>query len=338
MKNIRSVFALTFGLVTFLAVCVLPAEAVPFTDYFDSLITDLQSREITLSGSTDNVQRKQLKIVKKVIRMLENKKSKSVGTDIQSLGTVSKLLVRVFPDEFGPSGGPLNTELESALEGLIGEVQADIDATQTLLNGLGGVPCAVKAQTTLDTASNLVAEASAAADFATAARLLHRGFESAKRANTATIKCSSKSTGGGGKGDFIKCTIKGNFNADFSCSPSSIDPPAAEVAPGLDLVTIFGANFTASSGSAVELGIGVSLSNVTGPGSYPALPSSSIDQVYTTGTNIFYFFTSGTITFTTFDLANHQLAGTFSFTATEDGGSGTVTVTNGSFSISNFVP
>ncbi|HUJ11361.1 MAG TPA: hypothetical protein VL171_15195, partial [Verrucomicrobiae bacterium] len=68
MKNIRSVFALTFGLVTFLAVCVLPAEAVPFTDYFDSLITDLQSREITLSGSTDNVQRKQLKIVKKVIR------------------------------------------------------------------------------------------------------------------------------------------------------------------------------------------------------------------------------------------------------------------------------
>ncbi|HUJ11108.1 MAG TPA: hypothetical protein VL171_13880, partial [Verrucomicrobiae bacterium] len=188
-----------------------------------------------------------------------------------------------------------------------------------------------KAQTTLDTASNLVAEASAAADFATAARLLHRGFESAKRANTATIKCSSKSSGGG-KGDFMKATLSGDVNLSFSTA--KLAPPLAQASTGLDLLAINGSDVT-GVGTGVGISVGVLYSSVTGPGTYPVVPGSN---VYRLGANAAdYLATSGTITFTTYDLANQKLAGTFSFTATQSGGSGTVTVSNGSFSTSKII-
>ena len=75
------------------------------------------------------------------------------------------------------------------------------------------------------------------------------------------------------------------------------------------------------------------LGGVTGPGTYTIFSGSNLDRGNPSGD---YGSANGTITFTTFDLANKKAAGTFSFTATLAGGSATITVANGSFNVTNF--
>jgi hypothetical protein len=301
------------------------AAATPFTDHFDTLIADLQSRAGTLSNSTDKVQQKQFKTVEKVLKKLEFKPSSSLGSDVKNLGKTAKTLVKAFPDDFGTPGGPFQTDLETALQGLIGDVQASVDSTQAILDGLGGSSCATKAQTTLTGASNLVVEATAAADFASASKLLGSGLKSALKANKAAIKCAAAN--GGGNGDFMKATISGDFNLNFTAVPGSA---VATIQTNIDLLIIAGA-----SGSVGGTGIGVTvkLSTLNGPDTYPIDPTSNVvhgnpPTGYGPGV--------GTITFTTLDLANQKLVGMFNFTANllSPPGSGSVTVTNGTFSIS----
>jgi hypothetical protein len=74
------------------------------------------------------------------------------------------------------------------------------------------------------------------------------------------------------------------------------------------------------------------VSDVTGPGTYPLLLESAVSRINPSAT---YTLDSGTITFTTYDLANQKLTGTFSFTASTD--SGTVSVSSGSFRISKII-
>jgi hypothetical protein len=328
MKRTQSVIALTATLTALVAVWCPRAGAAPFTDHFDTLIADMQSRAGTLSNSTDKVQQKQFKTLVKVVGTLEGKTSTSLATDAKNLGTVAKTLAKAFPGDFTPTPGTFSTDLETALQGLVGDVQAVINPVQTTLDGLGGSACAVKAQTTLTAASNLVAEASSATDFATAAKLLGSGLKSTLKAAAAAGKCTSGGGGGGGNGDFMKATISGDFSLNFS-SPSAA-PPTAVLTSSIDLFQIAGGD---PAFSGVGISVGVAFSSVTGPGTYPVVPGSNVIRG-DTGTD--YTLASGTITFTTFDVANQKLAGVFNFTATQvvPAGSGTVTVTNGTFSVS----
>jgi hypothetical protein len=318
--------ALLLGLLAFVAP---RASAAPFTDHFDDLIADLQSRAAVLSNSTDKVEKKQFTTVESVLKTLEGKNSTSLATDISNLGGVAKTLGKAFPADF-PSG-TFGTDLETALQGLIGDVQTGLDTTQTTLDGLGGTTCATKAQGTLDAASNLVVAASAATDFATASKLLGSGLKSAQKASLAAAKCSSGSGGGGGggggggSGDFMKATISGDFSLNFS-TPSAVPPAATYSGSGSSLSFLILGSDTFHSGTAML----IMVLGATGPGTYPMFAGSNV----ATATKD-YASADGTVTFTTFDLANQKAAGTFSFTASE--GSATITVANGSFSVTKIV-
>ena len=321
VRMLVTVFVL--GCVT--AVYVNPCEATPFTDHFDNLIADLQNEAATLGNSTDKTQQKQFKAIQKVLGTLEGKNSMSLGTDIKNLGSVAKTLAKAFPDDFTSPDGSFSTDLETALQGLIDDVQAILDAAQTAVDDLGDSPCATKAQGALDAASNQIAAASAATDFAVASKLLGAALKSAQKANVAAEKCISGSGRGAGSGDFMKATISGDFTLNFSATEQG---------------TVFaildsGADMVGFNGAVLSLGgvdIAFWVSDVTGPGTYPLLLESAVSRINPSAT---YTLDSGTITFTTYDLANQKLTGTFSFTASTD--SGTVSVSSGSFRISKII-
>ena len=122
------------------------AKAAPFTHDFDPLIADLQGRAATLSNSTDKVQQKQFKTIEKVLSTLDGKASTSLATDIKNLGSISKTLIKAFPTDYTPPGSSLLTNTETALDGLISDVQTAINTTQTNLNALAAGSCKDKAQ------------------------------------------------------------------------------------------------------------------------------------------------------------------------------------------------
>ena len=71
--------------------------------------------------------------------------------------------------------------------------------------------------------------------------------------------------------------------------------------------------------------------NVTGTNTYPIQTDS--DLYRTNPSNTFYV-VEGELTFTTYDLTNRMLVGTFNYTATNSAQGGSITVTNGSFRFS----
>lgn len=311
--------AVLLGLLAFFAP---RANAAPFTDNFVNLISDLQSRAATLSNSTDKVEKKEFTTIQSVLKTLEGKNSTSLATDISNLGSVDKALAKEFPDD-----ATFGADLETALEGLVGDVQTGLDATQTTLDGLGDTACATKAQTALDGASNQVVVALAATDFATASKLLGTALKSGLKVEIAAAKCSSTSGGGGSgggttSGDFMKATISGAFSLDFDAE----DFVTATYGPSAGLFTIVGAvaNF---HGTAIDITV---LNGVTVPGTYAIFSGSNLDRGSPSSD---YGSANGTITFTTFDPTNQKAAGTFSFTATATN-SAAITVSNGSFTVS----
>jgi hypothetical protein len=331
-QGIHSVAAmLVFGLLAF---GVSRAEAAPFTDHFDELIANLQSRAVTLSNSTDRVEKKQFKAIQKSLKTLEAKSSDSLATDIKNLGKVAKSLAKAFPEDFAlaaPSSAKileatpdsLSTILEAVLQAFIAEVQEFIDTVQATLDALDSSSCKTKAQSTLTIAADLVGQASATTDFATAARLLASGLTSALKAEAKAGNCSA----GGDPdpaGDFIKATISGSLNLNFATSETFPIPSATFVqAPGLSVFDLTGVDHSGF------YAIVIKVINVAGPGTYPLFDAA------VSGPNAGYGFAIGTITFSTFDLAQQKLVGTFSFTAKQSpSGSGSVTVSGGSFSIS----
>jgi hypothetical protein len=320
--------ALLIGL---LAVVAPRASAAPFTGHFDNLIADLQSRAAALSNSTGTVEKKQFTTVESVLQTLEGKTSTSLATDISNLGNVAKTLAKTFPADF-PSG-TFGTDLETALQGLVGDVQTHLDATQTTIDGLGASSCATKAQTTLDVASNQVVAASAATDFPTASKVLGTALKTAMKAETAAAKCSSTTSGGGGSGgggttsgDFMKATISGDFSLNFDSIKSFVTATYSGSGAGTEFSVIGAvANF---HGTAIDVTV---LGSIPGPGTYPIFGGSNIDRGNPKSD---YGSANGTVTLTTFDPTNQKASGTFSFTATATTGSATITVANGSFSVS----
>jgi hypothetical protein len=155
-------------------------------------------------------------------------------------------------------------------------------------------------------------------------------LKSALKAGAAAGKCSSS---GLGNGDYMTCTISGDFNLNFATLRQA--PPAAAVQSSHDLLTIAGAS-PVSGGPGVAVGVAVTLSSVTGTGTYSVNPGAGVTRA---DTGAVYLPGTGTITFTTFDLANQKLAGTFGFTAPlfVPTGSGSVTVSSGTFSISKIM-
>jgi hypothetical protein len=315
-------FVRSFVLALILVVGAGQTQAAPYTDHFDALIEDLQSRAGTLTNVNDRAEQKQLKTIQKVLGTLQNKASVSLATDIKMLGKISKALARAFPEEFVSSPGVISDDLEIALQGLSGDVQEIVDGVQTAIGELGVSACTAKAQKTLASASLLMDQTASAADFATAAKLLGSALKSALKAGAVAGNCAPN-TGGGGNGDYIRATIRGDLNVDFSSLVAA--------ASGSGSFMIIAGGDDALGG----VGIAISVFSVTGSGTYPVGIGTNVSRLNPRAT---YFASSGTITFTTFDLVNKKIAGTFSFAASQQApkGSGTITVSSGAFSFTDF--
>jgi hypothetical protein len=320
--RIRGVaMALIVGLVAF---CAPRAGAAPFTSNFDNLIADLQSRAAALSNSTDKVEKKEFKTIEKVLGTLN--KSSSLTTDIKNLGSVSKTLIKAFPTDYTPPGSSLLTNTETALDGLIDDVQTSINTTQTNASDLTA-SCATKAQMSVDAAQTDLNNASAATDFPTAAKLLGTALKTELKAETAVAKCALKGTGNGGEtntNDFVTATISGDFDNSFQ---SSVLPPVATVADLGFLISIE-AGEPAFGGTAMDLEV----MNVTGTNTYPIQTDSDLHRNNPSNT---FFVVEGELTFTTYDLTNRMLEGTFNYTATNSAQGGGITVTNGVFHLTD---
>jgi len=314
------------------------ANAAPFTDNFDALIADMQSRAGALSNSTDKVQQKQYKSLVSALKTLNGKTSTSLATDIKNLGTVVKTLIKSFPSDFTPPGGSLLTNSETALDGLIDDVQTSINTTTTNFNALATSSCKTKTQTTVDTAQTQLDTASTT-NITTAAKLLGTALKTELKADKAVTKCSSVITGGGGGGggggnglgDFVSATISGTVNLNFKAVMGPDGIAAAGQYHPVNIITIE-ASYAPSA--VLHQSMVLYVDNVTGPGTYPIDFDSQFDDEATQPQTSFLG-AEGTITFTTADLANQKLVGTFAFTAPEVGSNTEmVTVTSGQFNIS----
>ena len=292
-------------------------RATPFTDHFDALIVDLQTRAAGLSNSVDKTEQKQFKAIQKVLATLEAKDSPSLATDIKNLGKIAKSLLKVFPPDF--PAGSLATDLQSAVDGMTGDVQDNIDSTQTTIDGLPAGSCKDKANAALAAAQDLLDSVGSAPDFPTAAKLLGSALKAATKASAAAAKCLNSGGGGGGNGDSMDATVTGTISASFH----AIFPSATyDTSTGL---------YNLIGGDANGIGIDLVVSNVVGNGSYPLLSSTTLTESSNFDT---FQGGAGTITFTTIDFVQNRLAGSFSFTAPQVfGGAGSVTVSSGSFNM-----
>jgi hypothetical protein len=297
--------------------------AAPFTDHFDALTADLQSRASLVSNSTDKVEQGQFKAIQKVLSTLNGKDSTSLSTDIKNLGKISKTLVKSFPADFSPPTGSLVTNLQAVLDGLAGDVRAILDATQTSLNALPSSSCKDKANSALEAAESLLDNAEAATDFATATKLLGSALKAGDKTGKAVVKCASSGGGGGGGGDFLTAQVTGTINGSINTQY-----PSAVYSVPLDYYQI-------GAGDPNGLGLAMIVYHVTTNGTYSLGQSSDLIRTSPSAT---FIGAAGTITFTTVDLPNQKLAGSFSYTAPEvdPSNTGSVTVT-GSFNISSII-
>ena len=173
----------------------LPASAAPFTDHFNGLIADLNTRAIVLSSRTDKAGQKQFKAVQNVLGTLNGKPSTSLATDIEMFGGAAKALKRTFPDDFMPPVSSLSSNLDIALAGLTRDVQSQIDTARTDLNSLAASTCKTKVRATLDDAQLQLDGVNYAPNFASAATLLGKALKTTAKASKSTVKCKSQSGG-----------------------------------------------------------------------------------------------------------------------------------------------
>lgn len=319
--------AIITGLLTLSPV---PAKAAPFTTNFVALITDLQGRAAALSNSTDKVSEKQFKTIEKILTTFE-KPSTSEATDIKTLGSVGKTLIKSFPTDFTPPGSSLLTNLNSAIAGFTNNAQRYISIVQTDIDEIAESSCKTKSQTTLSDAQEFLDQVATASSFATQAKLISSAWKDTLKADASTTKCAGTTGGGGGgssTGDFVRATIMGAFNNSFDTS--FLPPTAAADTNGFILSIV--ASEAAFGGTAMDF----VTHNVSTNGTYPLDISSDLHR---TSPNETYFIgTNGTgfVTFTTLDIPGRKLAGSFFYTcSTTDAVPKSVTITNGTFSVSH---
>ncbi len=307
-----------------------PRAQAMFTDHFHLLLTELQTRSLALSNSTDVIEKKQKKAADLAIKKL-NRSTKSLATDIKAAGAVSKSLARAFPDDFptAPLGGAgfsftLDALLFIGFDGLQEDVEQEISKLEALMASLPDGKPKAKAFAAYAVAINKLATITAATSFADWAKALTATLTKTLAGQKTAIKAGG-TTGGGGGGV--------GMSADIVVDGGSTDHWVADTTytewvQGASLLTVEG-DRTASPSYHLTVPILSGFSGATGTyGLASGAGGVSFGLDY-------YAVSSGSITVSTFNAAAQTLSGTFSFTATND--VSTITVSSGVFNLNTLI-
>jgi flagellar hook-basal body complex protein FliE len=311
----------------FLLACCPTAQAA-YTDNFDDLLVELQTRSSVLSNSTDKVEQKQKKACDKAIKTIF-KPADSLGDDVKTAGKVAKDLAKAFPGEFAPVLAiktvstnlydlitELAAELRSEITNELAELQLDVDALPAGNAKTKALAAIAKVQAAL-----LLADA--ALDNAD----LFKALDAASKAVASgqkTVEKANNSGGGGGSGQGLTATISSNGTNDNWVADQNT---GAEWVQGSGILDVGGER---SSGGGTRLTVALCNGFNGQTGTYPL--QVSCGGYMENGTFTFYATQSGTLNITECNAGSHTIAGTFSLTASD--GNKTFTIT-GSFDLNN---
>jgi hypothetical protein len=305
-----------------------PGASAAFTDHFDVLLDELESRSAALSGSTDPVERRQKKAADKSIAAI-NKDADSLSDDLKTARKVAKTLIKAFPNEFsmalgpqGALGGNLDLLLGQALDGLGSDVEAALDALDAGIDGLPAGRDRERAQAAADLAADFLDEAGAAPDFPTAAKLLGAALKAVEKGNKIVAKA----------GDGGDCTGNSTVTMMVDGQPFTASTAGGEFTPSTGEFAVFG-----QTGGATFDAVTIILSSgVTGPGTYALNANSNFTRgaASTSPPTEVFTVTEGELVITSLNTANGTAQGTFTFTAMGTfGTTATIIVTQGRYRI-----
>ncbi len=325
VKSYRSI-ALPFCILV--ASCLAaPMARAAYTNDFDGLRAELESRSLALSNSTDKIDIKTKKLCDQAIALID-KPASSLATDIKTAKKVAGKMIKAFPDDFILSSSAIESLtfsnivpfLLTTYYALGADVQSEIGTLTGLIDGLPDGTAKTKAQAAFNTATNLIALAQTPGiTFAQAGTLLGKSLKAALKGQQIAIKAGG---GGGTSGWTASVMIAGtndNFvatsaTAGYSQSFGNLDLNAQRSGVN-EMGCVIPSGFTGTTGS-FPLDNGLGFFVEFGP---PLVIWNGI---------------SGTLNITTFDLATHTIVATFDFVAT-NGMGGTITVTNGMINLDN---
>jgi hypothetical protein len=323
--NIRSLIVLAAFAISSAGLPAFAHEGVPHN--FEDLFDELESRANVLTGSVDKVEQKQGKACLKAMAAIL--KADDLAAEAKTAGKVAKSLIKAFPNEFevalarGLEVQEVDINLYDLLLGtysnIVEDVQSELDALQVEIDALPAGTGKDSAQAAWDTAQQLVNNVGESPDFAAAAKILAGSIKAALKTESAIAKALNSGGGGGGSG--LSCQING---ASFQ----AIAAAGTFANATMQFVV---------TGPTAQRAVTLSVFGVTGPGTYPIGAGSQVQEV---GTGVtFASNLSGSVTITTFNLAQQKASGTFSFTATQTTPSpdptNSVNVTSGTFNISS---
>ncbi|MCK6482035.1 MAG: hypothetical protein HUU06_07800 [Planctomycetaceae bacterium] len=290
----------------------LPASAGDFSGLLENLRGELQAREEALAGTTDKVEKKQLKAVQKALKSLD-KPADDLGDDIKAAGAAVKGLLKAFPGEFEPSAdshlGSIYNTLFNAFSLLIEEDLDEVDGD------LGGLSEKGRAKAEASLAKALAALGDEDADFGNLpawAKLLAKAYKEALKAQNIVENDPGPTAG-----------------YSVSVDGKKLSPNKETVVVSLNELAgllVFNASETKLGGFTVQLTPGSVLSTGEKGISVASVLKAELPLPRS------YAASSGSFNVTALDNAANTITFTFSFTATGTAGTtGSVNVT-GSYS------
>ena len=326
MNRVRSLrIGVVLSLIAGLLLFAVPRSqaAGPFTDNFTGLLAELQLRAAVLSTSTNKIEKSQWKACTKAITALK-KDSTSLVTDLKTAGAVAKILTKAFPSEFTATTkldvrsltftNDLSILMDQVFTYFNGDVTAALKALADVVKALPDGTVKTNAMALITLSQQQIIDAAASGDYTSLVTDLGTALKDIAKGVKLTTPKSS-----GGNGFALTAKIDGlAWSADNGGGGGQFTQSTGEF--------VVSGNRSSNPNSALSVYV---ISGVTGVGTY----TTGVLGTYTVYP-INYYITSGVVTITTLDIANHKASGTFSFSAT-DGATVTVTGTTGTFNITD---
>ena len=307
-----------------------PARADRFTSHLDGLEAELTTRgaalaDAALAGPLTKPQKAELKACTKGLKIL-SKETLSLEDETRNAGKVAAAVEKAFAGDAG-----LDTLLSEAAGALEDDVSARLDGLSSSVADRPDSKAKDRAWKALAAASTLFDQSQAEVDVVLRLKLLFKALKKAKAAE----KFLAGGGGGGGAGCYAGSrTPTAGEHMTASWSGGSFTGAAVKATAPASIGDLYRLTFYQCVNGGDDLAFTVYFVGIGGVGPYDYGSLSPFGVAYSVGDADGFtqsFGGRGTLTFTTYDEAGGNFAGTFSFTSNSAG----VDTTDGAFQVSN---